>query len=136
MTLSKLYVFPIATMIVLTGTLFVKVPTAQSSDCQKENSALNSPKASDEIIDRQGLEEGQVFVVQTRSQGVEIIEAGRVMTMTRSFLVTIEDENGKIIRVFQRLGGGSDLIATARMTKAEALQLLELGGGIVEEFKR
>ncbi|MBE9005950.1 hypothetical protein IQ259_13050 [Fortiea sp. LEGE XX443] len=122
-------------MIFLSSTLLVQIPTAQSSDCDKVNSVLNSPKASDEIIDRQGLEEDQVFVVQTRSKGVEIIEAGKVMTMTKSFVVTIEDENGKILRVFQRLGGGSDLIATARMTKAEALQLLELGGGIVEEFK-
>jgi len=136
MTFSKLYLLPLASMIVLSSTLLVKIPTAQSSDCDKVNSALNSPKASNEIINRQGLEEGQVFVVQTRSKGVEIIEAGRVMTMTRGFVVTIEDENGKTLRVFQRLGGGSDLIATARMTKAEALQLLESGGGIVEEVKR
>ncbi|WP_228014517.1 hypothetical protein [Fortiea sp. LEGE XX443] len=135
MTFSKLYLLPLASMIFLSSTLLVQIPTAQSSDCDKVNSVLNSPKASDEIIDRQGLEEDQVFVVQTRSKGVEIIEAGKVMTMTKSFVVTIEDENGKILRVFQRLGGGSDLIATARMTKAEALQLLELGGGIVEEFK-
>ncbi|MCC5641139.1 hypothetical protein LC593_36025 [Nostoc sp. CHAB 5844] len=134
MTLSKLYVLPLASVMVLTGALLVNIPTAQSSDCHKASSALNSPKAADEIIDRQGLEEDQVFVVQTRSKGVEIIEAGRVMTMTRSFVVTIEDENGKIIRVFQGLGRGSDLITAARMTKAEALQLLESGGGIIEEL--
>ncbi|MBD2596973.1 hypothetical protein BCD64_03570 [Nostoc sp. MBR 210] len=121
-------------MIVMTGSLLVKIPTAQSSDFDTANSVLNSSKAADEIVDRQSLEEGQVFVVQTRSKGVEIIEAGRVMTTTRNFLVTIEDENGKILRVFYRLGRGSDLIATARMQKEEAIQLLKSGGVIVEEL--
>ncbi|WP_157374117.1 hypothetical protein [Nostoc sp. PCC 7107] len=134
MTISKLYVLPLASMIVLTGSLLIKIPTAQSSDFDTANSVINSPKAADEIVDRDVLEEGQVFVVQTRSKGVEIIEAGRFMTTTRNFLVTIEDENGKILRVFQRLGRGSDLIATARMQKAEAIQLLKLGGVIVEEL--
>lgn len=134
MTLSKLYVLPLASMIVLTGTLFARIPTAHSSDCHKTSSTLNSSKAADEVVDRQVLQEGQVFVVQTRSKGVEIIESGRVITTMKSFLVTIKDENGKIIRVFQRLGRGADLIATAVMSKAEALQLLESGGVIVEEI--
>ncbi|ALF56587.1 hypothetical protein ACX27_28470 [Nostoc piscinale CENA21] len=121
-------------MIVLTCSLLIKIPNAQSADFDTANSVLNSSKAADEIIDRQSLEEGQVFVVQTRSKGVEIIEAGRVMTTTRNFLVTIEDENGKILRVFHRLGRGSDLIATARMQKEEAIQLLKSGGVIVEEL--
>ncbi|WP_242051632.1 hypothetical protein [Nostoc sp. FACHB-280] len=134
MTISKIYVLPLASMIVLTSSLLVKIPTAHSSDFDTANSVLNSSKAADEIVDRDVLEKGQVFVVQTRSKGVEIIEAGRVMTTTRNFLVTIEDENGKILRVFHRLGRGSDLIATARMQKEEAIQLLKSGGVIVEEL--
>ncbi|AUT02259.1 hypothetical protein CLI64_18745 [Nostoc sp. CENA543] len=136
MKLSKLYVLPLASVIVLIGILFVKTPTANSSDCHQASSTLKNSKAADEIVDTDVLKEGQVFVVQTRSKGVEIIEAGRVMTTTKSFLVTIKDEKGKIIRVFQRLGRGSDLIATAQMSKAEARQLLESGGLLVEEIER
>ncbi|BAB72633.1 hypothetical protein ACN23B_03365 [Anabaena sp. FACHB-709] len=135
MKLSKLYVLPLASVIVLIGILFVKTPTAQSSDCHQASYALNNSKAADDIVHTDVIEEGQVFVVQTRSKGVKIIEAGKVMTTTKSFLVTIKDEKGKIIRVFQGLGRGSDLIATAKMSKAEAVQLLESGGLIVEEIE-
>lgn len=135
MKLSKIYVFPLTSMIVMIGILFVKTPTAQSSDYNQASFTLNNSKTADDIVDIDILEKGQVFVVQTRSKGVEIIEAGRVMTTTKSFLVTIKDEKGKIIRVFQRLGRGSDLIATAKMSKAEALQLLESGQLIVEEIE-
>jgi len=41
----------------------------------------------------------------------------------------VEDSNGEVIRVLKVFGGG--LIATAAMSKSEALQLLESGGGIV-----
>ncbi len=81
------------------------------------------------------MEEGQVLIVQTRSKGVEVIVGAKVVTTTKSYIVSIQDDNGEVIRVLARLGGGSDLIATAVMSKAEALQLLESGGLIVENSK-
>ncbi|YAF96978.1 MAG: hypothetical protein AB3A66_04705 [Nodularia sp. CChRGM 3473] len=131
----KLYIFTLASMLVLTGGLFV-VPTAYSSDFYQRNSALNNPEASDEIFDIDIVEEGQVFVVQTRSKGVEIIEGAKVIKRRRSQILTIEDENGAILRVFQGWGRGFDLIATAKISNTEALELLESGGFIVEELQR
>ncbi len=122
-------------MVTLIGVLLIKIPIAQSSDFHPVNSALNNPAASDEVIDRQVLEEGQVLIVQTRSKGVEVIAGAKVVTTTKNYIVTIQDENGEVIRVLARLGGGYDLIATAVMSKAEALQLLESGGVIVENSK-
>ncbi|WP_392481202.1 hypothetical protein [Nostoc sp. C110] len=133
--LSNIYVLPLASMVALIGALLVEIPTAQSSDFHPVNSALNKPEASDEVIDRQVLEEGQVLIVQTRSKGVEVIARAKIVTMTKSYIVTIQDENGEVIRVLERLGGGSDLIATAVISKAEAVKLLESGGGIVENPK-
>ncbi|MCC5621714.1 hypothetical protein [Nostoc sp. CHAB 5715] len=133
--LSNIYVLPVASMVALIGALLIEISTAQSSDFQPVNSALHNPEVSDEVIDRQVLQEGQVLIVQTRSKGVEVIAGAKVVTMTKSYIVTIQDKNGKVIRVLARLGGGSDLIATAVMSKAEALQLLESGGGIVENSK-
>ncbi|MCC5655545.1 hypothetical protein LC608_00760 [Nostoc sp. XA010] len=133
--LSNIYVLLVASMVALIGALLIEISTAQSSDFHPVNSALHNPEASDEVIDRQVLEEGQVLIVQTRSKGVEVIAGAKVVTMTKSYIVTIQDENGEVIRVLARLGGGSDLIATAVMSKAEALQLLESGGGIVENPK-
>jgi hypothetical protein len=133
--LSNIYVLPLASMVALFGALVVDIPTAQSSDFHPVNSVLNKPEVSDEVIDRQVLEEGQVLIVQTRSKGVEVIAGAKVVTTTKSYIVTIQHENGEVIRVLVRLGGESDLIATAVMSKAEALQLLESGGGIVENSK-
>lgn len=132
MKLPKLPILPLASMIVLTGALLVGVPTAQSSDLHKEDSALNNLEAFNEVIDRQVLQKGQVFLVQTRSKGVEIIAGAKAATMTQNRIVTIEDENGEVIRVFEGFGGESDLIATAVMFEVDALRLLESGGGIVE----
>jgi hypothetical protein len=132
MKLSKFYVLPLASMVVLIGTLLLGVSTAKSSDFHQGNSALFSAEASDnKVIDRAVLEEGQAFVVQTRSKGVEIIAGARVVTMTENRVVTIEDENGEVIKVFEGFGGGADLIATSAMSEADALRLLKSGGGIV-----
>lgn len=91
--------------------------------------------SSDEVIDREVLEAGEVFLVQTRSKGVELLREAQVVTIAKRnhlYVVTVEDDAGEIVRVFEGFGGTSDLIATAVLSEAEALQLLESGGGIVE----
>lgn len=131
MKLTKLYKVPLVIGVVLASELLLGVPTAQSSDVHRANSAPDSSQASDGVIDRQVLQQGQLFLVQTRSRGVEMIREAKVVTMMQSRIVTVEDGNGEVIRVFEGFGGGSDLIATAAMREAQALQLLESGGGIV-----
>jgi hypothetical protein len=67
------------------------------------------------------LEEGQVLLVQTESQGGEPIRETKIVTITRNYVVIVEDSNGEVIRAFQSLG--VDLITYAVMSEAEALQL-------------
>jgi hypothetical protein len=112
--------------------LLVGVSTAQSSDELLTNPPLNSPEASDVVIDKTVLEEGEVFVAQTGSREVEIIAEAKVVTMTKNYVVTVEDDSSKIIRVFKGLGVGTELITFAVMPEAEALRLVKSGGGIVE----
>lgn len=133
MNLSKLYTLLLVTAVVLASALFSKVPVAQSSDLYQGDSTSNSSEASDEILDRRVLEEGQVLLVQTESEGTQSILDAKVVTITRNHAVAVEDSNGRVIRAFQGLG--VDLITFAVMTEAEALQLLAVGGNIVEDAK-
>lgn len=133
MNLSKLYILPLVTVVVVASALFSKVPVAQSSDLYQSGSTSNSSEVSGEILDRYVLEEGQVLLVQTESEGTEPIREAKVVTMTRNYAVILEDSNGRVIRAFQGLG--VDFITYAVMTEAEALQLLEAGGNIVEDAK-
>jgi hypothetical protein len=133
MNLSKLYIFPLVTVVVVASALFSKVPVAQSSDLYQSGSTSNSSEVSDEILDRYVLEEGQVLLVQTESEGTEPIREAKVVTITRNHAVIVEDSNGEVIRAFQGLG--VDLMSYAVMSEAEALQLLEAGGNIVEDAK-
>lgn len=131
MNLSKLYALSLVTVVVVASALFSKVPVAQSSDLYQSGSTSSSSEASDEILDRRVLEEGQVLLVQTESEGTEPIREAKAVTITRNHTVTVEDSNGRVIRAFQGLG--VDLITFAVMTEAEALQLLAAGGNIVED---
>lgn len=126
---------PLVTVVVVASALLLKVPTAQSSDLYQSSSVSDSSEASDRIIDRQVLEEGQVFLFQTESEGVELIREAKVVTITQSYIVTAEDSDGEVIKVFQGLGRGSDLVSIATMSEAEALQLLTAGGSIVDSLK-
>jgi hypothetical protein len=135
MRLTKLYMLPLVTVVVVASALLLKVPTAQSSDLYQSSSVSDSSEASDRIIDRQVLEEGQVFLFQTESEGVELIREAKVVTITQSYIVTAEDSDGEVIKVFQGLGRGSDLVSIATMSEAEALQLLTAGGSIVDSLK-
>jgi len=133
MNLSKLYILPLVTVVVVASTLFSKVPVAQSSDLCQGGSTSDALEVSNEVLDRRVLEEGQVLLVQTESEGTEIIRSAKVVNITRNYVVTIEDSNGRVIRAFQGLG--VDLITYAIMAETEALQLLETGGNIVEDAK-
>lgn len=133
MNLSKLYILPLVTIVVVASALFSKVPVAQSSDLYQSGSTSDASEVSNEVLDRRVLEEGQVLLVQTESEGTEPIRAAKVVNITRNYAVTIEDSNGRVIRAFQCLG--VDLITYAVVTEAEASQLLEAGGNIVEDAK-
>ena len=134
MNLSKLYILPLVAVVVVASALFSKVPVAQSSDLYQSGSTSDASEISNEVLDRRVLEEGQVLLVQTESEGTELIRAAKVVNITRNYAVTIEDSNGRVIRAFQGLG--VDLITYAVMTEPEALQLLEAGGNIVEDAKK
>lgn len=135
MKLSKLYILPLVTVVVVASALLLRLPVAQSSNLYQSGSTSDSSEASDRILDRYVLEEGQVLLTQTESEGVELIREAKVVTITRSYIVIVEDGNGEIIRTFQGLGRGADLITYAVMSEAEALQLLAAGGSIVEDVK-
>jgi hypothetical protein len=126
---------PLVSVVFMASALLLKVPMAQSSDTYQGSFVSNSLEASDEIIDRQILEEGQVLLVQTKSHGVEPMAEAYVVTITRSYLVTVEGRNGEVIRVYQGLGEGAELLAIATMSESEATQLLRSNGRIIEPFK-
>jgi hypothetical protein len=136
MKLTKLYTLPLVTVLIVAIALLLKVPVAKSFDLSQSVSVPDSSEISDRVIDRQILEEGQVFLFQTESEGVELIREAKVVTLTQSYIVTVEDSDGEVIRVFQGLGRGTDLVTFAAMSEAEALQLLKAGSGIVEPFER
>jgi hypothetical protein len=90
-------------------------------DLYQSGFTSDGSEVSDEILDRTVLEEGQVLLVQTESKGVEPIREAKIVTITRNYVVIVEDSNGEVIRAFQSLG--VDLITYAVMSEAEALQL-------------
>ncbi|MGL5832064.1 MAG: hypothetical protein ACRC1Z_02385 [Waterburya sp.] len=132
---TKFYIFPLTVVVVLANVLLIGVSTAQSSDLYPSNSLSDSSKALDRIIDRQVLEEKQVFLVQTKSEGVELIREAKVVTITQNYVISVENSYGKVIRAFQGFGEGADLIAMATMSEDEALQLLAAGGGLIEPLE-
>jgi hypothetical protein len=130
--LSRFFMLPLVAIVIVTGTLLLMAPTAQSSNLYESDSVSDRSEASDRVIDRQTLGERQVFLFQTRSTGVELIPGAKVVVITQSSTVTVEDSDGEVIRVFQGMGRGADLVAIASVSEAEARQLLEGGGVIVD----
>ena len=132
MKLTKLCILPLATGIILAIVFLLEVPTAQSSGSLQNSSALDSSDTSDEVINIDVLKEGEVLVTQTRSRGIELISEARIVELREDFITIVKDENDQVVRVFRGLGDGADLVTYAVMPEADALELLESGGNIVE----
>lgn len=135
MKCSKFHTLPLVTVVVVASAFFSRLPAAQSSDLYQGSVTSDNSEAADRVIDRQVLERGQVLLIQTESEGVELLREARAVTITQGFTVTVEDDNGEVIRVFQGLGRGADLVAIATMSEAEALQVLAADSGIVEPLE-